>query len=1711
MTSKQFTKKLNQVLTLVLTIAALAVGQSAWAASSFTIDASYNSSTHKTTFTITRTGNTALAETIDWRVVSLSAIAGQHFTVDDQSGYDGTATFSAGISTASVTISENTPGTDAYKYQTGTERSYRFEVLDRDGYILASKDRSMTTGTSVPSSGAFNIKDVTIYSSEYTADDRGYDNNGYKSVSSSAYFTSSNAPKAYLQQISAQLRMTLSFQGKENDDAYEYLQLLFDNTSSCDNRSGCSNGDPGNISHSSYMAGFEMNTGAKDDTYRTYTFPVTSVGDNEGATDPWGYDPTNHKWPLKKQKFKSGSRASDGRIIVPIGFNSIVLRLNASGSSGSDEWAVNNVKAHIQAVDATAPSVLAGFVAPGKHAAGNTMYVSLAFNEIVKVTGTPTLNTANGWGTLSYVAGSGSNVLTFSGIIGDNALGYLTITGWSGTITDLAGNAPSSITYSSKCERDASYAYSIGYSLNGGKTPGNPSNYTYDTETFTLNAPTKTGYTFAGWTGSNGDTPETTVQISKHSYGKKSFTAHWTANHYTVHFDANATNGINATGSMDDQTFTYDESQALTKNTFTRPGYTFAGWNTKSDGTGTSYADGYKLNNLSATNNGTVTLYAKWKVISWTGNGQDMNHAYMIEYPSQLIKLSEDVAGGNKYVSFCFKLKNDIDMQGVTFNGIGDNDHSFQGRFNGNGKAIRNLTINRPSSNYVGLFGYVTSEYASVKNLTIDGADIIGNNYVSAIVGYNSSTIENCLVKNSSVKAKASDALAGVYVGHNNSSNNTLNKDYYINCTRKIGNATNSSTNIGTGDGDIKGIHSLHTITMDDGRISASGETLVLDDVTYYASNTTVMLSCSDVPEGYSCAYSTNKGASINSSFSMPAENIRIYVSMAPDFWRWWHADADHDGTTEDRAYIIRTATGINLLANLVSQGNTYKNKFFKLEHDIKYDLNNLDENGENYTPIGNFHHKFQGTFDGQGYTISGIRLKKMGSDYYQDCNQGIFGVIMDATIKNVVLNDAIITGCNQVGGIVGDTSSKNTIENCLVLNSEINNTSGTQCGAILGMYSSNVTLANNYYYHCTVNGKTINVGTWLDDQPTNNGALCVYTMTRQRNIRAAAQPILNYRETNYYLPGTPVTLSHVDGFNMTAYTVKDANDNDIALTNGNTFETPASDVTITADLTAIPWDGDGRRINPFVIEYPSQLDLLAKKTIGLDGFEPNYFAGTYFILKNDIRYDPEDLDAEGKNYTPIGNNTRPFAGIFEGNGHTISGIRVARRGNTNDDSYLGLFGNVISGEIRNVILNDARFFGYSNIGSFVGRATASRIMNCYTTDSVFVWAGYNGSQCLGGIAGYIFDSKIEGCINFAQVKDNANSNCKYFGGIVGYESLSAISHNTVIESTIAASSYVGAISGCTEDFSHLNNNYYYGAKIIKNAYSTWDGIGNGGIGLSDGFADVTDNDGAVKANGIPLSDDHKNTFILRKYYKDEKGSRPFTLTGRRFIVSDKTWNTVCLPFSISESAMKNNTAHLFNDAIVMEMDPDETTLDNGVLRLAFKQTKSIQAGKPYLIKVVNHLYQPNTSPTFNNGYISVVEPEAVTSNDGMVTFVGQFDPFVVSDGRNDDDDNPTPDNINNIVMLGSNNTLGYSKNPRTLHTFRCHFYVSSGSDKARDFELNFDDGEITSVTDKEMVVKFKLDNWYTLDGKKLDGEPTEKGIYIYKGKKVIKKKEDEK
>lgn len=133
--------------------------------------------------------------------------------------------------------------------------------------------------------------------------------------------------------------------------------------------------------------------------------------------------------------------------------------------------------------------------------------------------------------------------------------------------------------------------------------------------------PIRTGYTFGGYyTGKDGagtqyykadGTSATTWDLE----GAQTLYAKWTANTYQVKFNGNGNTG----GSMSNQSFTYDEEpRALTTNAFTRTGYTFAGWNTASNGTGTAYTNGQEVKNLTANNNSTYNIYAQWIINQYT-------------------------------------------------------------------------------------------------------------------------------------------------------------------------------------------------------------------------------------------------------------------------------------------------------------------------------------------------------------------------------------------------------------------------------------------------------------------------------------------------------------------------------------------------------------------------------------------------------------------------------------------------------------------------------------------------------------------------------------------------------------------------------------------------------------------------------------------------------------------------------------------------------------------------------------------------------------------------------------------------------------------------------------------------------------------------------------------------------------------------------------
>ena len=92
--------------------------------------------------------------------------------------------------------------------------------------------------------------------------------------------------------------------------------------------------------------------------------------------------------------------------------------------------------------------------------------------------------------------------------------------------------------------------YTISYTLNGGSISGSyPTSYNIETNTFTLKNPTRSGYTFTGWTGSNGSTKQTSVSIAKGSTGNKSYTANWQVNQASVTTAPTAKTGLTYNGS----------------------------------------------------------------------------------------------------------------------------------------------------------------------------------------------------------------------------------------------------------------------------------------------------------------------------------------------------------------------------------------------------------------------------------------------------------------------------------------------------------------------------------------------------------------------------------------------------------------------------------------------------------------------------------------------------------------------------------------------------------------------------------------------------------------------------------------------------------------------------------------------------------------------------------------------------------------------------------------------------------------------------------------------------------------------------------------------------------------------------------------------------------------------------------------------------------
>ena len=444
------------------------------------------------------------------------------------------------------------------------------------------------------------------------------------------------------------------------------------------------------------------------------------------------------------------------------------------------------------------------------------------------------------------------------------------------------------------------------------------------------------------------------------------------------------------------------------------------------------------------------------------------------------------------------------------------------------------------------------------------------------------------------------------------------------------------------------------------------------------------------------------------------------------------------------------------------------------------------------------------------------------------------------------------------------------------------------------------------------------------------------------------------------------------------------------------------------------------------MIYNKDQLLLLAHRVNGTGGETANSYWGEYFKLGADITFDPDDLtlDDGQSNYEAIGGyNDRRFCGDFDGDGYTVSGIRIRKDGSGTADINQGLFGLTGSdAEIRNVHLSDARITGFVNVGGIVGTNNDGTVSGCYVTGS-YITASYD-----------------------------------YVTGTI-----------------------------CGDNNGTLTNNYYHGCTVNGTENAT--NVGCNGD-------DIAENDGAVPFPA--LADATENTDVITKY----NGQTIPVVLQDRTLYKDGKWNTLCLPFSLTAEQI---AAHAdFAGATLMTLDATQKNgfdTEDGTLYLGFKTATEIEAGVPYLVKWTSG--DDISNPVFLGVTISSTGAQVVQSQTAgleTVQMVGTFSPVsVTADDKS-------------ILFLSDDNTLYYSSTDRQLRSCRAHFSVpyinGNAGAEARSFVLSFDDEEATgiSLTPGASTEGEGSDCWYTIDGRKLSGKPSQRGMYINKGKKILVK-----
>lgn len=339
---------------------------------------------------------------------------------------------------------------------------------------------------------------------------------------------------------------------------------------------------------------------------------------------------------------------------------------------------------------------------------------------------------------------------------------------------------------------------------------------------------------------------------------------------------------------------------------------------------------------------------------------------------------------------------------------------------------------------------------------------------------------------------------------------------------------------------------------------------------------------------------------------------------------KWSGNVAETVNSVSPGTYEIYTGEQLAWVAKQVNDGtNDFSNCVLKLMKDI--DLDSKD-----WTPIGDKDHQFKGSFDGQGHTISNLKVYLPENDYI-----GLFGHITSATIKDLTIEDASLTGRERIGVAVGQMFNYSTVSGVSVIGSDdiVTITGGHFIGGIVGYTYSDIT--NCYVENIAIECTPYLVGTVYDN---GDKAGCIVGWAGSCDIKDCTvkdSSVKAYRDV-----GGAIGYITKDGVDPTV--------DGILLKN----------VTITVDQSQAGYNGAPKDANagPIVGRNDDNINLNGSYSgmkIIYDGFVPNEGVKVYpdvdTIIK-DVSNDTKGIVVSGDGILTIENVT-----VNAESGHAMS------------------------------------------------------------------------------------------------------------------------------------------------------------------------------------------------------------------------------------------------------------------------------------------------------------------------------------------------------------------------------------------------------------------------------------------------------------------------